>query len=499
MSRVWAAVRGNKHRISAGAVILALLGVFAAWSLASPVGASPDDDFHLISAWCAETSPVECEQSADSQSRLVPQELPYVACFAFDPEQSAQCQGQDFGDLSGSRVTSQRGNFDRTYPPLFYASQGLLASSDLEFSTVAMRVANAALFVALAAAVSIALDARSRSRTHLAWLITAVPLGLFFIPSNNPSSWAITGMAILVPALWGALRAKGGRATTLWMSAAVAGVMAAGARADAAVYVVLASTCVAFLSWPKVRSKAVATAAVASLIVGTSLFTLATSNQATEAADGLGEQASEGSAGLALLGYNAINLPGLWFGGFGATGLGWLDTPMPGLVPWASAASFIAVAFLTLRRRTLRSWLVLGAFAASLTAIPLFILQQSGDVVGANVQPRYLWPLMIGFALFALLGDQPSPTDDLGRGQRLLLIAALASAHTVALYSTMRRFITGTDGLSANLNNGAEWWWNGIGGPMLWWALGSLAFLGITSFVLLKRQTSEHVESQQSA
>ena len=35
------------------ALPLALLVVFGSWAVTSPVGASPDDDYHLSSIWCA--------------------------------------------------------------------------------------------------------------------------------------------------------------------------------------------------------------------------------------------------------------------------------------------------------------------------------------------------------------------------------------------------------------------------------------------------------------
>ena len=40
------------------APVLALL-TLTAWVFASPIGAGPDDDFHLVSSWCAGSTAAE--------------------------------------------------------------------------------------------------------------------------------------------------------------------------------------------------------------------------------------------------------------------------------------------------------------------------------------------------------------------------------------------------------------------------------------------------------
>jgi hypothetical protein len=49
-------------------------------------------------------------------------------------------------------------------------------------------------------------------------------------------------------------------------------------------------------------------------------------------------------------------------------------------------------------------------------------------------------------------------------------------AHTFALHAVMRRYITGTDVVSWNLNRKAEWWWDPLPSPMLTWFIASLAY-----------------------
>jgi hypothetical protein len=76
------------------APILATLTLMA-WVFASPIGAGPDDDFHLVSAWCAgPTAGATCEYDAATGAFKVPMALTEIACFALDPTKSASCQGE---------------------------------------------------------------------------------------------------------------------------------------------------------------------------------------------------------------------------------------------------------------------------------------------------------------------------------------------------------------------------------------------------------------------
>ena len=83
-----------------------MLALFAAltlgsWALASPIGAGPDDDFHLVSTWCAGPAVDElCADGSTPQTREVPRPLLEAPCFAYDPEESAACQLGTF-DWSG--------------------------------------------------------------------------------------------------------------------------------------------------------------------------------------------------------------------------------------------------------------------------------------------------------------------------------------------------------------------------------------------------------------
>ena len=64
------------------------------------------------------------------------------------------------------------------------------------------------------------------------------------------------------------------------------------------------------------------------------------------------------------------------------------------------------------------------------------------------------------------------------------LVAALSTAHCIALHVQMRRYISGRDVSALSLGSHREWWWHQAPPPDLVWVLGSLAFAGLATAVL---------------
>jgi hypothetical protein len=180
-------------------------------------------------------------------------------------------------------------------------------------------------------------------------------------------------------------------------------------------------------------------------------------------------------SGFGLLASNLLNQPALWSGALGDWALGWLDTSMPAIVPAATVACFVAVCFLGLARMTVRKAIAVTAVAGVLVALPLYVLQVGGDVVGDQVQPRYLLPLIVLFAGVLLL-TTPNRPIVLTRAQRVTVIVALSASQFVALHLNIRRYATGIDQSGPNLDAGVEWWWQGPIGPNAVWILGSIAY-----------------------
>ncbi|MBX3099090.1 MAG: DUF2142 domain-containing protein [Salinibacterium sp.] len=479
------------------APLLAVLAL-GAWALASPLGASPDDDFHLASIWCAQSSPEStCAVDPETGQRSVPVALIRAPCFAHQPNETAACQTPFFADPA-VRAFTDRGNFFNNYPPVYYATMGIFASDNYLVSALVMRLINVLLFVGITTVLFLLLPLRRRATLLWAWIITLVPLGLFLVASNNPSSWAITGVGSAWLALLGYFETTGRRRVGLGVAFVVAALMAAGARGDAAIYIVLSIGIVAVLTFRPERTWWRRFILPAVVGVGAVLFYLG-SQQSGVAVGGLGtgQSGSTDAAGalgsFALLAYNVLYVPSLWSGIFTGSGwtLGWFDTEMPAIVFFAASFVFAGVVFAGLRRTRWRKTLAVVGLILVLWLLPVYVLVAGHNAVGENVQPRYLLPLFVVLAGVATLAVRASGLR-ISVAQAVLVAVALSGAQAVALHSNLRRYVMGSDVAGFNLDERIEWWWDLPISPMGVWVIGTLAFAALMA-ILLKAIASPHV------
>lgn len=468
--------------------VLALL-TLTAWVFASPVGAGPDDDFHLVSSWCAGPTAAEtCLPTDTERERLVPAALDDIECFAYDPTQSAACQGQDWSWSIDELVQSERGNFIGAYPPIYYAVTGVLTGADIQASAIAMRLLTVLLFVGLTVALWLLLPRHLGAPLVWGWLVTTVPLGIFLLGTNNPSAWAMIGVGSSWLALLGWFEAQGRRKLALGALFVLSVLIAAGARGDAALYAGLGIVLVLVLT--VARSRVIVRDAVLPIVMGLVAFAFFLSSRQTQVGlSGFSGGSNTSTSGIladpgapeaaltgfGLFAYNLLNVPFLWTGTLGDWALGWLDTSMPALVSAAAVAVFVAVGFTGIGVMWRRKALVLAGLVIVLVALPVYVLQAGSDVVGEQVQPRYLLPLIVMLGGMLVLA-RPAQALTFTMAQRFAIVAALAGAHFVALHLNIRRYVTGIDAAGVNLDDGAEWWWAGPVGPNAVWLLGSLAY-----------------------
>ncbi len=441
-------------------ITAAVLGFIAlgSWAISSPVGSSPDDDYHLVSIWCGigeregvcETPP-GAEPGGDT--RLVPRTLFIDAvCYSYKPAVSAAC----IGDLDGARLTeTARGNFVGDYPPIYYGVMSLFVGEHVEASVLAMRFFNAALFVTFLSVLTWLTPASRRVAVVLPVVATVVPLGMFVIASVNPSSWALLSAATLWISLYNFFEATGRRRWVFAGLAMLALLVGAGARADAAAYAGLAIVGVLILQAR--RTKTFALAAILPLIFIVIAIVFYRSSGQSSAASG-GSAPFRTANSLENSSKRSSRCPISGRACWGRWGLGWLDTAMPPLV-WVSALSvFAAVIFFGLSRSGVRKYLAAGLmFAALWGGVPTFLQAQSHAPVGNYIQPRYILPIAVLLVGFALIATR-SPLD-FSPAQIVVIVLALTAANGLALHSNIRRYVTGLDSAGVNLSYGVEWWW----------------------------------------
>jgi hypothetical protein len=356
-----------------------------------------------------------------------------------------------------------------------------------------MRFVTIVLFLGLTIALFLLLPVARRPALLWTWLISTLPLGMSLFGSNNPSAWAMIGVGSAFFALLGYYEVEERRARfALGALYAVSVVMAAGSRGDAALYVGFATVVVMGIEFARRRTYLLLS--ILPVVMG--VVALAFFLSARQVQSGIGgfqggtgggasDDLSANLTGFALLAYNLLNIPFLWSGVFGTWGLGWLDTSLPWVVPLAVIAVFVAVGFTALARKNLRTAIAALVTLVVLWVLPAYVLQQGGDAVGDQVQPRYLFPLIVLLAALLMLVPADRPLR-FGRIQAYLIAATLTGAFFISLHFDIRRYVTGIDGASPNLDAGAEWWWTFPLGPTAVWLIGAAAY-GALVFLLVPR------------
>lgn len=447
--------------------ILAFVSL-ASWALSSPVGASPDDDFHLASIWCGlgERAGI-CEDPGDPVERLVPAAVAGAPCYAHRADESAACWNAGADGMT--RV--DRANADGLYPRVYYAVMSGLVGPDVPWSVMAMRLLNCAIAVGLLTATFWALPRWIRPALIVSVTATSVPLGLFIVSSNNPSSWAVLSGTVVWIALYGATQTTGKRRAALASLYVLGCLMGAGARADAGAYAVFGTVVALILGARQLRSQMIPIAAAA-VGVALSIGLYLTAWQGDSLATGI----VQGNAPLSpdQLLSNAQEIPTLWLGALGSWGLGWLDTPLPGIVFVLASSAFFGAFYIGLRGVDRRRGIAIVLAVLALWAVPFVLLYQSNAMVGDLVQPRYILPLLvIALGVASLRADASQAWS---RARLWVAGIALTLAFGTALHTNIRRYTTGLDQFHVDPGSSAEWWWVGAPSPIVTLALGTAAF-----------------------
>ena len=460
---------------------LVVLGLFAvalsAWAFASPIGASPDEDYHLASIWCAQGDRgLACDVSDDGTVFAIPGAVRHSVCFAFDEEVSAGCQQTTHVVEGETLVATDRGNFGvhaGEYPGLFYSTMSMFVGPDVERSVLMMRLANVAIAVVAIGATFVLSSARVRRAIGVTVGVTIVPLGLFIVPSVNPSSWSVLSAYTLFFAVIGFLTARGpARLIGLGALSGLGLVLGSGSRADASMYAVIAigaaSVIALALQWRPSRSVLVRLTLPVVLAAAAGLSYL----HAGQAA-GVGQGADRGTSELV---FTAMDTLRLWVGALGHSPLGWLDTPMPSLVWVPTTAVFFAVLFVWMSRTGVWRGIIVAGVALAAVVLPTYIEATAAQQEG-SVQSRYIYPLLIVLVATATLTTERRDVA-LTAVQRWTVVIGLSLAASAALYENLRRYVTGTDVRRLRLAPG-EWWWSDIPfSSEVVWLVGTVAFCG---------------------
>jgi hypothetical protein len=454
------------------AIVSAIL-TLSGWALSSPIGSSPDDDYHLANIWCGQGFREGlCEKDVNPIIIKVPATtFSNSLCFQFDETKSGACSYDN-----SLKPFSRSNAVENLYPPLYYWSMSWFASEDIAASTIAMRITNSILAVLAFSLVIFLLPHHLRRIPFVSLLVSALPLGVFLIASTNPSSWAYFSMIIFFSSYLGFLNSDTYRNKWIFGSlSAVSLMLAAGSRPDAAIYAVIAIGLAILLNLSRTLFSPVNVVTSLAFVTASAYSYLSLGIGPAVVSGGLALPDQESSAPSFFV--NLASLPNLWVGVFGTSRLGWVDTEMPAIV-WAVTLSiYTGLIFSSVRWFSFKQSVAVSLAFLALVIIPLYILTVSGLSVGQQVQPRYLLPLIALLGATALYRGSSALGLELTRGQVWIIGAGLFVANTISLHLNARRYITGMDQQGVNLDEDIEWWWSEFMlSPNVVWLGGSVSF-----------------------
>ncbi len=428
--------------------LLTLWVVLLGWALSSPVGSSPDDDYHLPSIWCAGGVGPQCsDEGVDSASLAVPAAVASAQdCYRFDATIAGTCSEELVSSAASGGAGAVMQPTDRVnqraglYPGGFHSFLHMFVGPDVERSVVVMRVVNATLAVGALAWILALAGGSVRRAAMVGTAVVLIPLGLSIIPSTNPSSWAFTGLLLLTAMALTLTRIESVRSARWWwaaLGAVVGAFMAISARVDASAYVAIV-VAVAFLyaGWRTLRDRWVSTSLL-SLVALWGVIAYLMAPTPGGAAAGAPMGAAERGIGLLLtnLTYVGVYVQGV----VGGWPLSWNDVVLPPSVPIIGTLVLGAVIALGMRTMSTRKAWALSLATAALILVPLVFLQLEGLGVGDVVQPRYIAPLLLLVVMIALLDSDSFP-----RGVRWAVTIGLAVNASMAWWVFAHRFAYGS-------------------------------------------------------
>lgn len=471
--------RGLRPRSRIVASIVGFLGLFVclgAWAISSPVGGSPDEDYHLASIWCPRYLDAgQCDPTWTRNER-VSVEVPSAvkdssACFAFKPQKSAECTDW-LSDSEQVRTT----RFDEGgYPIGYYQFQHVFVGPDVHHSVVVMRLVNVALVLGGLSGVMV-LARRDVARVLFVGAVAAwVPMGIYFVSSVNPSAWAIGGCLIYAGSLLGAASSTGRRRRALLVFAVYGALLAGLSRGDSAFYIFVISLAAWFFI-PRLRQclSVVVTSVICSAYGLVSV--LSTGQAAALSSDG-GWPTDQGSSLFRIALANFNSLPEYFGSMWGLnSGPGWVDVALSGWSTLTMLALFGGLVLVGTKRARIRNILSATIVLGAIAGIPVVTMTIRRVHPLTYYQGRYMLPLLAVLLLFWLF-KWDAKGSSLSGGQVALVLITSGIAHAAALRRLILRYASGIDGP----------WPGGLRTPQWWpWSVGpkTVLMVAVVLFVL---------------
>ncbi len=459
----------NAARLRWG-IILTWSIVLISWTFTSPVGSSPDEDYHLASIYCAGGYKTGiCEPSTYPYAKKVPSPtLNSGSCFVVNQFESANCQLTSGVLDTWELIDTIRLDYS-SGDVLYYSLANLLVDDDIQVSVLKVRLLNIGIFLTLLVIFAIFSSIIQFAWLNVALLISLVPLGIYVISSVNSQSWQLTGLIFSWAFTYLALSNKPRHSSflSLLMLSALLALIAINTRADALYFFIFYITILLFVYRKSVGIRRLITigSVAACVLITSQMFGL--SKPTNFVSQGFGD-VQQPVPFSELLYSNLSNISEIIFGVFGLSdrpnegyiigGLGALDTPMPHVASLTMTLLFIGlISFAFVRAQSRLRWAMLISLLFYVS-LPIFVLQRDNLLVGSYLQPRYLLP--ITFLLVALASMPKCNDRTVSKCLLWISVVAVTISHGLFLHAILRRYTVGNAGGYFSLMSDDSWWWN---------------------------------------
>jgi hypothetical protein len=437
---------------------------FAAWSLSTPLYASPDEPVHVIRAAAAVRGQLVGRTVKDVANAYTQVTVPdvfatggvYAHCFAFHPTVPASCAPP----LTPSTRTVSAQTYVGRYPPFYYLVVGLPSLAFPSKSGIyLMRFMSALLNAVLVSLAFVAVLRWSRRRILLAGVLVAVtPMAWFLGGVVNPSGFEICAAVCLWTAGVVLVREHPDHpppGLVVIVAASAAALMLA--RPISPLWVAIIAAVLAILGgWRAatglLHSRAARWSAVPVAASGAlAMWWLVAEHSLDLLSVGVPVGRDESGARLALFVFDQTPA---WLHQMVGV-FGWLDTPSPLLtyVVWSVAGGAVVIAGLLGGTRVAVAMVVV---ILAVLAVPVALSVGQAHRLGIIWQGRYTLPIAAGLPLVGLSSVRPLAVL---RRWRVPLVVAAAAAMAVAAMAAyleaLRRYAVGVSGPIDFL--GARW------------------------------------------
>lgn len=430
---------------------LVILVMSACWALAAPYNAVPDEPAHAMRAWSVVHGQVFASRTSDPEVVGGVVDVPpfYArtdpACFAFQPDRTAECQsiGLGAGTLEAATTAARA-------PVYVYAVVGLptllLSGGD---GYMGMRLWQAALCSALIASACVSARRRwSGNWMPLGLIVAVTPMVVYLAGAINPSGLEIAAaIGVWVSGL--VLISEERLDRRVLLRFVMAATVVAGCRQLGPLMVLLIVAALAAVGGMGPTRRLLASRLVllgAALVAVTAVLMVAwVVTQRTFATSNNGvvpptiSDAEMWRIEIWRIGYLFRQAVG-WFG--------WLDSPAPAItyLAWILAMGTLLIVGLTLAER--RTAITILVLIAVIIVLPMVIEVPNFRVSSFAWQGRYNLPLLVGVPLLAAHGLARARIPRPSRSSPgVLLVAVLLWCGSVLAFAqTLRRFTVGADG-----------------------------------------------------